>query len=131
MTIELTMLAYAVLLIALLIGTQAVAGIRAVGLPALAGSRDNLPPLTGLAGRMQRVVANHVEGLVMFAPLILIAAVTHISNRWTVLGAELFFWSRLAHAVLYIAGVPYLRTVVFFVGLAGTLMVLLAVLGLI
>ena len=131
MTTELTMLAYTVTLFAALIAVQAVAGIRTFGLPALAGSRDELPPPTGFAGRMKRVVQNHVEGLVVFAPLVLIAGVAHISNAWTVLGAELFFWSRLAHAILYMVGVPWLRTVVFFAGLAGAVMILLAVLGLI
>ena len=131
MTTEVTMLAYTVTLFAALIAVQAVAGIRTFGLPALAGNRDNLPAPTGFAGRMQRVVGNHVEGLVVFAPLVLIASVSHISNAWTVLGAQLFFWARLAHAVFYMIGVPWLRTGVFFAGLTGAVMILLAVLGLI
>lgn len=80
---------------------------------------------------MLRVVDNHREGLTMFAPLVLIAAVAQISNQWTVLGAQLFFYSRLAHAVLYIAGVPLVRPLAWTVGLIGTFMVLLAVLGVI
>jgi uncharacterized MAPEG superfamily protein len=40
----------------------------------------------------------------MFAPLALIAALVHVSNSWTVLAAQLFFYSRVAHAVVYIAG---------------------------
>ena len=45
------------------------------------------------------------------------------------LGAELFFWSRVAHAVLYLAGVPWIRPVAWGVGMVGTIMVLAAVLG--
>ena len=40
-------------------------------------------------------------------------------------GAELYFWSRIAYVPLYAFGVPYLRTLVWTVSLAG----LCAVLG--
>jgi uncharacterized MAPEG superfamily protein len=64
----------------------------------------------------------------MFAPLVLVAALTQITNQWTVLGAQLFFYSRVVHAVLYIAGVPIVRPLAWAVGVVGTVMVLLAVL---
>jgi uncharacterized MAPEG superfamily protein len=47
------------------------------------------------------------------------------------LGAELFFYSRVVHAALYLAGVPIVRPLVWTVGLVGTGMVMLATLGLI
>lgn len=130
MTVELTMLAYVTILLVVLVTIQAVAGIQAQGLAPLAGARDNLPPAKPFQARAKRVVDNHREGLTIFAPLILIAAVAHISNSWTVLGAQLFFYSRVAHAGLYLAGVPWLRTLAFAVGVAGAFMVAGAVLGL-
>lgn len=39
--------------------------------------------------------------------------------RATALGAMLFFWGRVAHAVVYVAGIPYLRTAAFGVSLLG------------
>jgi uncharacterized MAPEG superfamily protein len=129
MSIELTMLAYATALLIVLVVIQAVAGAQAQGLPAMAGGRDDLPPAKPFQARTKRVVDNHREGLTIFAPLILIAALAHISNHWSVLGAELFFWSRLVHAALYVAGVPWIRPLAWAVGFAGTLMVLAAVLG--
>ncbi len=45
------------------------------------------------------------------------------------LGAELFFWSRLVHAALYLLGVPWIRPLFWAVGLVGIVMVLAAVLG--
>jgi uncharacterized MAPEG superfamily protein len=54
-----------------------------------------------------------------------------VSNEWTVLGAQLFFYSRVAHAVIYLAGLPMVRPLAYFIGLAGTIMVLLAALGVI
>lgn len=131
MSVELTMLAYAVGLLIVLIVIQAFAGIRSKGLMPLANNRDNLGPAEGFHARMLRVVDNHREGLTMFAPLVLIAAATSVSTPMTVLGAQLFFWSRLVHAILYILGVPMVRPLAWGVGLAGTVMVLLAILHLI
>ncbi len=129
MTTELTMLAYATGLLVALVIFQAVAGVRSLGVIPLAGHRDNLPAPTGFHARMLRVVDNHREGITMFAPLVLIAAFANIHNGSTVLGAELFFWSRLVHAILYVIGVPMIRPLAWAVGVAGTVMVLLAVLG--
>jgi uncharacterized MAPEG superfamily protein len=131
MTTELTMLLYATGLLILLILVQAMAGIRSKGLMPLANNRDNLGPAEGFHARCLRVVDNHREGLTMFAPIVLVAAVAGVSSPMTVLGAQLFFYSRVAHAVLYLLGVPMIRPLAWGVGLAGTLMVLLATLGLI
>lgn len=130
MTVELTMLAYSIALLLALVVIQALAGVQAQGLMPLAGPRDDLPPPGVFQARTKRVVDNHREGLTMFAPLVLAVSVAHISTHWTVLGAELFFYSRIAHAVLYLAAVPLVRPLVWTVGIAGTVMILLAALGL-
>src|SRR6476619_3077703 len=109
MTIELTMLAYSVALLFLLILVQGLSGVLAQGLPEMAGSRDNLPDPKPFQARTKRIVDNHREGLALFAPLVLIAAVAHISNPSTVLGAQLFFYARVVHALLYLVGVPWIR----------------------
>ena len=131
MTIELTMLAYSVALLIVLVLFQATVGVRAKGAIPMANSRDDVGPATGFHARMLRVVDNHREGITMFAPLVLIAAAANIHNGMTVLGAELFFYSRLVHAVLYVLGVPMVRPLAWAVGLAGTVIVLLAILGII
>ena len=130
MTTEISMLVYSTALLIVLVLVQATAGVQAQGLTAMGGSRDGLPAPKPFQARTKRVVDNHREGLTMFAPLILAAALAHVANSWTALGAELFFYSRLAHAVLYLAGVPMVRPLAWAVGLVGTLMVLAAVLGL-
>lgn len=129
MTTELTMLVYSTLLLIVLVGIEGVAGTRQFGFGPLAGNRDDLPPPTGFAARARRTVDNHREGLLMFAPLILAAAIAHISSQRTVIGAEMFFYSRVVHAGCYLIGIPYVRTLAFIVGLIGTIMVLLATLG--
>jgi len=129
MSPEITMLVYSTALLIALVLIQAVAGTLAQGLPAMAGPRDGLPEPKPFQARAKRVVDNHREGLTIFAPLILAAAVAGISNSWTILGAQLFFYSRAAHAALYLLGVPWIRPLAWAVGLAGTLMVLGALLG--
>ena len=130
MTVELTMLAYSVGLLVVLILIQAAVGIGQYGVVPLAGPRNDLPPPKPLPARAKRVVDNHREGLTVFAPLVLIAAIAGIHTDKTVLGAELFFYARLAHAVIYLLGLPLIRPLARAVGLAGTLLILSAILGL-
>lgn len=131
MSVELNALVYSAVLLLVLVLVQATAGILAQGLMPMVGSRDDLPPPKTFQARTKRVVDNHREGLTIFAPVVLAAALANISNQWTMLGAELFFYSRVVHAALYLAGVPIVRPLVWTVGLVGTGMVMLATLGLI
>jgi len=131
MTTELTMLAYATALLIVLVLIQATIGVQSKGLIPMANNRDNVGPATGFHARMLRVVDNHREGITMFAPLVLIAATINLHNSWTVLGAQLFFYSRLVHAILYVTGIPLVRPLFWAVGLAGTAIILLAILGII
>ena len=90
-----------------------------VGLPALAGNREGMPPFTGWAGRAYRAHRNMLESLVLFAALVLVAVVTNKTNATTLLGAQLFVWARLAYALVYLAGIPWLRTGVWVVSIVG------------
>ena len=126
---ELTMLALSVALLFVLVLIQATAGTQAQGLMKMANARDDLGPPSVWQARTKRCVDNHREGLIMFAPLVLIAAHMDISNTMTVWGAQLFFYSRVAHAVTYLAGLPYIRPVFWSVGIVGTIMVFLALFG--
>ena len=94
-----------------------------VGLPALAGNRDGLPPVTGWAGRAQRAHHNMLENLVLFAALVLVAVVTNKTNATTLLGAQLFFWARLAYAGVYLAGIPWLRTALWLISVVGLILI--------
>jgi uncharacterized MAPEG superfamily protein len=92
---------------------------QAVGLPTLAGNREGLPELTGWAGRARRAHLNMIENLVLFAALVLIAAAAGKANAMTAMGAMVFFWGRLAYAVIYLAGISWLRTAAWFVSVIG------------
>jgi len=84
-----------------------------VGLPTLVGNRANLPPFTGWAGRAQRAHHNMLESLVLFAALVLVAVAANKTNDSTAFAAQLFFWARLAYALIYVIGIPWLRTAVW------------------
>ncbi len=94
-----------------------------VGLPTLAGNREGLPDMVGWAGRARRAHLNMIENLVLFSALVLIAAVASKANATTAMGAMIFFWARLAYAVIYLLGVSWLRTVAWFVSVIGMVMI--------
>ncbi len=88
------------------------------------GNRAEPLQMPEWAARAQRAHANLVENLAPFAILVLIAHLTGKANGWTALGAQLFFWARVAHVIVYTAGLIGVRTAVFFVGTAGELLIL-------
>jgi uncharacterized MAPEG superfamily protein len=125
MTPELTLLVWSGIL-AFVQMLVAVAGAQMqVGLPALVGNREDLPPILGWAGRARRAQLNMLEYLVLFAILVLVAQIAGKTNAMTLLGCQLFFWARLAYAIVYVAGVPWLRTLVWLVSAIGLLLILL------
>lgn len=94
-----------------------------VGLPALAGNREGLAPCTGWAGRAQRAHHNMLESLVLFAALVLIAVAANKTNSTTLLGAQIFVWARVAYALVYIAGIPWARTLVWLASVVGLILI--------
>jgi uncharacterized MAPEG superfamily protein len=94
-----------------------------VGLPLLAGNREGLPPFTGWVGRAMRAHRNMLENLVLFTALVLTAVVAGKTNEMTLLGAQLFVWARLVYAAVYLAGVPWVRTGLWFVSMIGLVLI--------
>jgi len=66
--------------------------------------------------RANRAHINAVEAFAPFAALVLIAHVGGKESAMTAFWAMAFFWLRLAHAVVYLAAVPFLRTLIFTLG---------------
>ena len=124
MKTELAMLVGAVVLAMIQVVVAVFGAMLQVGLPVLAGNRENIPDILGWAGRAGRAHRNMLESLVLFAALVLTAHAAGISNAMTVLGAQLFLWGRVAYAVLYVAGVPWARTAAWATAVLGMLMIL-------
>ncbi len=123
MSVELLMLLYSALLFLVIILVQAGLGISQNGLMAQAGNRDNLPEPTLVRQRLQRLSANMQENLVMFAVVVLVASAAGVSNDATVLGASVFFYARVAHAIIYAFGWPVIRPLFYFAGLYGIVVI--------
>ena len=125
MTTELLMLLNSTALFFVIIIAQALIAIGQNGLSAQAGSRDRLADPSVLRKRLQRLTANMQENLVMFGLVVFIAHAAGVSNDQTALGASLFFYARVAHAVVYAFGWPSIRPFCWFVSFVGVTMIVL------
>jgi uncharacterized MAPEG superfamily protein len=128
MTPDLKILVWMVALTFVEVVVASVAAQSQVGLPALAGNRDHLPALAGWAGRAQRAYRNTNENLPLFIALVLVAQIASKTNATTLLGCELFFWGRVAHWLIYLAGIPWLRTLAWAVSVIGMILIFLQLL---
>ena len=82
------------------------------------GNRDNLNEATPMGGRAERAAKNSIEAAVFFVPLALIANAAGLDAE-VMLGAQIAFWARIAYVPIYIAGIKYLRSFVWLVGVGG------------
>ncbi|HXL68342.1 MAG TPA: MAPEG family protein [Xanthobacteraceae bacterium] len=72
--------------------------------------------------RADRAYLNAVEAFAPFAALVIVAHLAGKANAMTAFWAVSFFWLRLAHAIVFLLAIPYIRTVLFtlgFVAVAG------------
>jgi uncharacterized MAPEG superfamily protein len=97
----------------------------------LANPSPNDKPQSPWAQRMMAAHYNAVENLVIFAPLVLIAQGLHFTNGITAFACALYFWSRLAHVVVYTLGIPIARTLAFTGGFIAQALLVLVICGLI
>jgi uncharacterized MAPEG superfamily protein len=123
-SMELTMLMWASILYVVQTLIAALAADIQNGLAWGLGNREEIPAVEGWGGRAKRAYVNMSESLLPFACLVLIAYTLGRTGELSTLGAEIFLVSRLAHAVLYIAGVKVLRSLAYFGGLAGIVLII-------
>jgi len=127
MTYELWVLALNAVILLVLYAMQG--GDTVLNAPAWGlGARDQDREGSVFTGRARRTVKNQIEAVAVFAPLVLVAHMLEVSNTLTVWGAGLFLGARVFYVPLYLLGVPYLRTLVWGAGFAGSGMIAYAVL---
>ena len=127
MTTELTLLALTVVLgiVQAFLGSETGLGQRHRRWAA--GSRDQaMPPLTGVAARLQRAQRNFLETFPLFAAAVITAHLAGRNGELTFWGAQLYFWGRVIYVPLYAAGVYMVRSVVWGVTILGISLILLA-----
>ena len=93
------------------------------------GSRDVARESSALQGRAGRTITNHIEGMLLFIPLALIAAELQLSSTLTIWGAGLYLAGRTAFVPLYLFGVPFLRSAAWAVSLLGIIMLAIPVIA--
>jgi len=127
MNVLTSMLAWSVVLGLVQIVLVVLAAVGQRGLGWAVSPRDqNNGPLTGVAGRLQRALANFLETFPLFAAMALAAMVLGHADGRAELGAQLYFWTRVAYVPVYAAGIPWLRTLVWLASVVGIVLILLA-----
>jgi uncharacterized MAPEG superfamily protein len=66
--------------------------------------------------RADRAHINAVETFAPFAALVILIQLTSKADWWTAFWAISFFWLRVVHAIVFLAAIPYIRTLVFVLG---------------
>ena len=117
MTTDLRYLAFTAILTAALWIPYVVCQVLTNGPLAPANYVDPTPrPLPPWGRRADRAYLNAVENFAPFAALVIIAHIAGKADAMTAFWSVCFFWLRLAHALVYLFGIPYVRTIVFTLG---------------
>ena len=117
MSTDLKYLAFTALLTASLWIPYVVAQVTTNGPLAPPNYIDPTPRALPLWGkRADRTYINSVETFAPFAALVIAVHLAGKANAMTAFWTTSFFWLRLAHAAVYLLGIPYLRTLIFTLG---------------
>ena len=129
MNFEITVLALACVLglVHIILASHAVSLQR--GYRWTASARDaDVPPLSGMAGRLTRAQANFSETFPIFAALVLGAHVLEAHDWRTLWGVSLYIVARAIYLPLYAFGVPLVRSLIWNVAFVGIALMIWAVL---
>jgi len=89
------------------------------------GPRDEPgAPLGRIGGRLERAFRNFLETFVFFVAAVLMVEILGRHSSTSALGAQIFFWARVAYVPAYAAGIPFLRTLLWSASVVGIVMVL-------
>lgn len=103
--------------------------IGKIGVATALSETGGVEPDRSWSVRAKKAHANAVENLAVFAPLALAVHVLGVGNTYTATAAATYFGLRVAHAIVYTIGVPYLRTLVFAGGVVCQVILAVAILG--
>ena len=125
MPTELLLLGLSAALALVLLVIHAFTATIDIGLAAAVAPRDENPQIEGVfAGRARRAWFNFVETYALFAALDLALVASGQTGGLGLTGGWIWFWMRVAHAPIYYAGVPYVRTLVWFGSVIGLALML-------
>ena len=117
MSPELKYLVFTALLTASLWIPYIVAQVMANGPLSAANYVDPTPrPVPDWGKRANRVYLNAVETFAPFAALVIAVQLAGKNSSMTAFWTISFFWLRLAHAIVFLLAVPFIRTIIFVLG---------------
>lgn len=127
MAIELKLLAVAVLIGLIQILWGAAAARRQQGLKWAAGPRDEVRPIDGVAARLDRALRNFLETFPFFAVAVIVAYLGGKLGDLTRWGSIVYVVARALYVPIYAAGIPMVRSLVWFAAMVGLGMVVAAI----
>ncbi len=83
------------------------------------GNREKPTEVSPLTHRLTRTAENMKENLPLFAALVLVAHVSGEADATSALGAQVFVGARVVHGLVYMAGIPKIRTPIWLVSVVG------------
>jgi uncharacterized MAPEG superfamily protein len=126
MTTELTILAYAALLQILQFTLFSIAANLQIGPTRALGPRDQPITLTGKPGRLQRAMNNHFEALILFTIAVVLVTLGDKANGFTGNCARVYLIARILYVPAYYFGLVPWRSLIWFVGLIATILMILS-----
>ena len=124
MSVELTMLLYTVVLFFVQLLVHMGSALTDFGFLHAMSVRDEDPELSPICGRFERAYFNLLETMPPFAALVLIGLYTGKVNEMTALGSQIYFWGRVAYVPAYVAGIPFVRSIIWAISTAGMALIL-------
>ena len=109
------------LVVVVILLVQVGAAALSVGLPYLSSPRDEQKPLGIVPERLRRTLDNSVTAMALVAPAVLLVEIGGVANPSTVLAMQVFLIARIAFAVIYPAGIPWARTLIWLAGFLATI----------
>lgn len=128
MPVEIQVLGYAALLQYVQFLAMAIPLNLQLGPKYTAGPRDERQEPRGVAGRLHRALGNHTENLVLFTIAVVVVVLGDASTAFTEQAAWTYLVARIIYVPAYASGIYMLRSLVFTVGFAATLAMLVSVL---
>ena len=122
----LTLLSVSVVLLLVQIGLQGMFATKELGSAWNAGPRDQGKQPEGLlAGRAERASKNFQETYPAFVGLLLAMILTGDASGWGLVGGTIWLLARIGYIPLYLAGIPYVRSVVWLISVFGLLVMMI------
>jgi uncharacterized MAPEG superfamily protein len=80
------------------------------------GRRDQPVNVSDLGRRFDRIIANNIESMVAFVPVISASIFWEVQNEITATAGSVYLVTRVAFSAVYLANIPFIRTFFWFVG---------------